>query len=125
MKLTRAEWQLMNALWKKHPATTREICEHLPAGTDWAYTTVKTMLSRLAAKGAVSEAKNGNTAVYEPLLTSRKARLTALKSIAEEAFDGAFGTLVHFLLEEEKLSPSDKKRLSKLLESEAQKGDKE
>ena len=123
MKLTRAEWQLMNALWQKHPATAREISENLPGGTDWAYTTVKTMLSRLAAKGAVSERKEGNAAVYEPLITSRKARLVALKSLAEEAFDGAFGALVHFLLEEEKLSPAERKKLAKLLDD-AAKGDK-
>ncbi len=28
MKLTDAEWQLMNALWKDHPATARQIEEH-------------------------------------------------------------------------------------------------
>jgi len=123
MKLTRAEWQLMNALWRKHPSTAREISQSLPGGTDWAYTTVKTMLSRLVAKGAVSERKEGNTAVYEPLVTSRRARLVALKSLAEEAFDGAFGSLVHFLLEEEKLSPAERKKLAKLLDD-AAKGDK-
>ncbi|MBN2314796.1 MAG: BlaI/MecI/CopY family transcriptional regulator, partial [Sedimentisphaerales bacterium] len=25
MKLTQAEWQIMKVLWKKHPATAREI----------------------------------------------------------------------------------------------------
>jgi len=122
MKLTRVEWQLMQALWKKHPATAREVAEETPGGTKWAYTTVKTMLTRLVAKGAISEVKRGNTAVYEPLLTPRKARMAALKSLAEEAFDGAFGTLVHFLIEEEKLSPSERRQLTQLLDRESVKG---
>jgi len=28
MRLTDAEWQIMNALWKRYPATAREIAEN-------------------------------------------------------------------------------------------------
>ena len=48
MKLTEAEWQIMNALWQKHPATARNIMERLDRRVNWAYTTVKTLLTRLA-----------------------------------------------------------------------------
>jgi len=47
------------ALWEFNPATTREIYEMLPEDVGWAYTTVKTMLSRLVIKNAVSEQKQG------------------------------------------------------------------
>jgi BlaI family penicillinase repressor len=69
MKLSEAEWQIMNALWKRSPATARDLIEYLPKDTNWAYTTIKTMLSRLLSKHAVSERKRGNTSVYEPLLS--------------------------------------------------------
>jgi len=124
MRLTKAEWQLMNVLWERHPATAREISESLPGETTWAYTTIKTMLTRLAAKGAVEEHKEGNTASYDPLVTRRKARLSALASLTEEAFDGAFGSLVHFLVEEERLSPSERRKLAEILEKEPKKGEK-
>jgi len=123
MKLTQAEWQLMNALWQGHPATAREIVERLPEGTDWAYTTVKTMLTRLAAKGAVAESKVGHVSHYEPILTRRRARLSVLKGVAEDAFDGTWGALLHFLVEEEKLSEEERRELAKMLEKES-KGDK-
>ena len=122
MRLTRAEWQLMNALWGNHPATAREIAERLPRGTDWAYTTIKTMLTRLVAKGTLAEQKRGNVSVYEPLLNRRKARLSALRSLTQEAFDGAFGTLMHFLVEEENLSPVEREKLKALLDEESGKG---
>ena len=48
MRLTRSEWQIMNALWEHHPATAREVEERLPETVTWAYTTIKTMLTRLA-----------------------------------------------------------------------------
>ncbi|MHC4216037.1 MAG: BlaI/MecI/CopY family transcriptional regulator, partial [Planctomycetota bacterium] len=59
MKLTEAEWLIMNALWHKHPATARQIAERLPAGVKWAYTTIKTMLTRLVEKNALTESKRG------------------------------------------------------------------
>lgn len=119
MKLTKAEWQIMNALWEQHPATARQVMEQLPASIQWAYTTIKTMLSRLVEKKAVSEAKRGNTSVYDPLVSQRKARISALRSLMETAFDGAMGPLVHFLVEEEQLTPKQKKELATLLQDEA------
>jgi BlaI family penicillinase repressor len=118
MKLTKAEWQIMNALWAKHPATAREVMEGLPAGVQWAYTTIKTMLTRLVEKRAVSESKQGNTSVYDPLVSQRKAQLSAFRSMVDQAFDGAMGPLVHFLVEEKQLTGKQKKELAALLRDE-------
>lgn len=115
MKLTDAEWHIMNALWKDHPATAREIAERLPAGVNWAYTTVKTLLARLLQKNAVSERKRGNASVYEPILTQDKARRGALRSLVNHAFSGAFGPLMLFLAQGEKLSEKDRKALVEAL----------
>jgi BlaI family penicillinase repressor len=120
MKLTEAEWQIMNALWEKHPATAREVMDRLPAGVKWAYTTIKTMLTRLVDKKVVCEAKQGNISVYDPLISQRKARLSAFRSLLETAFDGAVGPLVHFLVEEEQLTPRQKKELAKIVQGRAQ-----
>jgi BlaI family transcriptional regulator, penicillinase repressor len=121
MKLTDAEWTLMNSLWRKHPATAREIAESLPKNRDWAYTTIKTMLDRLVEKGALSESKKGIASVYTPLATKRAARAVALKTLVNHAFDGAFGPLVHFLIEDKKLSPREKKLLVEALNKEDKK----
>lgn len=120
MKLTEAEWQIMNALWQKHPATARDVMDRLPVGVQWAYTTIKTMLTRLVEKQAVSEIKQGNTSVYDPLVSQQKARLSAFRSLLDQAFDGAIGPLVHFLAEEKQLSAKEKKELARILESEAE-----
>lgn len=123
MRLTRAEWHLMNALWQEHPATAREIAERLPPETDWSYSTIKTMLRRLTEKGAVSEHKRSNLSFFEPLLSKRKARMAALASLADDAFDGAFGSLMHFLLEEETLTPAQRRQLIERLKKGQGKGE--
>ena len=119
MKLTEAEWQIMNALWDKHPATARDIMDRLGDRVNWAYTTIKTMLTRLVEKQAVGEVKQGNTSVYEPQVSQQKARLSAFRTLLDQAFDGAVGPLVHFLAEEEQLTAKERAELKKILDREA------
>jgi len=121
MKLTQAEWQIMNALWEKHPATARDIMSRLPKDVKWAYTTLKTMLSRLVEKDAVSEKKQSNTSVYEPLISQHKARLNAFRLLLDQSFNGAMGPLMHFMLEEQKLNDKQKKELIEILQNESEK----
>ncbi|KAA3608830.1 MAG: BlaI/MecI/CopY family transcriptional regulator [Calditrichaeota bacterium] len=116
MKLTEPEWQLMNALWKKSPATAREIIEHIPGNVKWAYTTVKTMLSRLVAKKAVSEKKNSNTSIYEPLISQENAQRSAMSTLFDKVLDGAFEPLMHFLVNHKKISAKERQELIRLLE---------
>jgi len=124
MKLTQAEWQIMNALWQEYPATARDIAKRLPPGVNWAYTTIKTMLARLAEKRVVSERKRGNTSVYKPIVSKSKARRTALKALANQAFDGAFGPLMHFLVEDHDLTARQRQELIEALSNNSkQKGE--
>jgi BlaI family transcriptional regulator, penicillinase repressor len=122
MKLTPAEWKLMNAVWQGHPVTARGIAARVQSAEAWAYTTIKTMLSRLVAKGALAERKEGKTSLYEPRLTRRAARAKALGALASDAFDGAFGALMHFIVEEENLSLAERRKLRDLLQEGRKKG---
>lgn len=115
MKLTEPEWIIMNVLWDRHPAKARGIVERLPASVNWAYTTVKTMLDRLVEKRAVKKSKRGKIAYYEPVLSRRQARRTALRTVLDQAFEGAFGPMMHFLAEDEDLSARQRRELSKIL----------
>jgi predicted transcriptional regulator len=115
MKLTEPEWIIMNALWDGHPAKARDVAERLPDNVGWAYTTVKTMLDRLVEKKAVKKSKQGHAGLYEPLLSRRQARSTAVRMMLNQAFDGAFGPMMHFLVKDEKLSSKDRRELINIL----------
>jgi len=125
MKLTEPEWLIMNALWDKHPAKARDVVERLPSTVNWAYTTVKTMLDRLVEKKAVGKSKRGNIGLYEPFVSRRQARRTALRIVLDQAFDGAFGPLMHFLVEDEKLSAEQREELIKILSGKSRKRENE
>ena len=121
MKLTEPEWLIMNALWEKHPVKARDVVQRLPSTVNWAYTTVKTMLDRLVEKKAVGKSKRGNIGLYKPLVSRRQARRTAMRMMLDQAFDGAFGPMMHFLVEDEKLSADQRKELIKILSGKKQK----
>jgi BlaI family penicillinase repressor len=111
-----AEWKVLHALWRKHPANARELLESLRADTGWAYTTLKTVLGRMLEKGLVSAEMRGNTAWYEPAVERQRASKAALRSMIERVFEGAAGPLLAHLVDHESLSRGERKRLASLLE---------
>ena len=122
MKLSENEWKIMNALWKKSPVTAREIIDQIPGKVEWAYTTVKTMLSRLVAKEAIEEHKRGNVSFYQPLIAEERTRRSALAELFDKVLDGAVEPLMHFLIEEKKLSKKERNELIRILEKKDREG---
>lgn len=111
MKLSEAEWKVMTVVWDRSPASARQVCEVLEAETEWAYSTVKTLLTRLAGKGAVTFTMRANTRWFEPALSRKRAQRSALKSLLDRAFGGTFGSLVHHLAQEEQLTMEERATL--------------
>ena len=116
MRLSETEWRVMNVLWARSPATVRDALEILEDETGWTYSTVKTILSRLADKGAVVARKRANTMHFEPVLTRDAARRSAVRSLLDRAFEGTFGSLVHHLVDTESLTADERAELRALLQ---------
>jgi len=116
-----AEWKVLHALWRRGKATSRELLGDLSA-EDWAYTTLKTMLTRMEEKGFVRSKPMRNAAQYEPLLTRGEAQRSALRTLIERVFEGASGPLLAHLAEEERLSEDDRAALEKRLRASESKG---
>jgi BlaI family penicillinase repressor len=114
-RLTDAEWTVMQAVWTAAPATARDVLDAVGEDTEWAYTTVKTLLARLVEKGILNERRRGNASVYEPRFTQGEARGTALRSLLERAFGGSLGALVQHMASEEKLTRKEREKLARLL----------
>ncbi len=105
-----AEWKVLNALWRQHPASARELLTLL-RDEGWAYTTLKTMLARMEEKGFVRTKMRGNTTWYEPAIEQRVAQRTAVRKLIERVFEGAAGPLLAHLVDDEQLSSAERKKL--------------
>jgi predicted transcriptional regulator len=58
--------QVMAAMWRLGSATVEEVRRSLPPRYRGAYTTVQTVLNRLAERGLLSRHKAGNAIEYRP-----------------------------------------------------------
>jgi predicted transcriptional regulator len=90
----------MKALWSLGEGTIHTLRVRLLPVRPLAYTTVMTVMDRLARKGVVSRAKRSRAYVYRPLLTSDQVRSRAIERLLTEHFDDSVETLRAYLAQE-------------------------
>ena len=79
----------MNALWPLGEATVRQVRESLAARSPRAYTTIMTILDRLAQKGIVARRKVGRAYVYRANLRPADAQEHAVEQVVAGFFGGS------------------------------------
>jgi BlaI family transcriptional regulator, penicillinase repressor len=89
LDLAPLELDCMNTLWPIGHGTVREIRDLLAPRRPRAYTTIMTIMDRLARKGIVERAKSGRAYIYRPRLTAEDARAQALGQVLENFFGGS------------------------------------
>lgn len=114
--LTKAEIQVMNALWEMPDGgCIHEIIARYPDPKP-AYTTVSTFLKILLNKGFVEYRKlRGKTHTYYPLISKEKYTNQVMKDVKDSFFGGSGSSLVKFFVEKEKLSDSEIKELIEII----------
>lgn len=96
-KLSDAEWEVLKPFWEEGPMAARDVYARVSAHRDWAYKTVKTMLSRLVQKGALSYDRVGNSYLYRAAYSRAEMTESATDTFIERVFDGALRPFVaHF-----------------------------
>jgi len=89
LDLAPLELDCMNMLWPLGEATVRDIRDALAEKRPRAYTTIMTIMDRLARKGIVERRRVGRAYKYRPNLSREDARAQALGQIIENFFGGS------------------------------------
>ena len=89
LDLAPLELDCMNTLWPMGEATVREIRDRLAERRARAYTTIMTIMDRLARKGIVERRKTGRAYLYKPRLSAEEARAQALAQVLDGFFAGS------------------------------------
>jgi BlaI family penicillinase repressor len=97
LELAPLELDCMNALWSVGEGTVRQIQQIMVATRPRAYTTIMTILDRLAQKGVVAREKKGRAYLYRPNLSAEQARAHAIERIVDGFFDGSSQALAQQL----------------------------
>src|SRR6266853_5954005 len=103
-ELTRAEWTLIKAVWANEPCSAPQLQEKLERETGWTYSTVRTFLDRMTAKGLLTAQKFGKYTSYRSVITRKEAQRNELLYALRHAFNGALAPMVQCLLESGELS---------------------
>jgi predicted transcriptional regulator len=61
--------QIMAVMWRLGSGTVEQVRGGLPGRYQGAYTTVQTVLNRLAERGLLSRTRQGNVVVYKPRIS--------------------------------------------------------
>ena len=114
-RISEAEHAVMEVLWKRAPLTATEVADQVVQEKDWSLQTVKTLLSRLAAKAVVGTERDGRRFLYSPLV-ERDDYLTGVsRNFVDRLFGGKVTPLVAHLAEADELSADDIREIEELL----------
>ena len=115
-RISDAEWEVMQVVWRESPISAAEVTRRLATSHDWSPRTIKTMLSRLIGKGALSFRTVGNRYLYSPAVTREECIRQASRSFLQRTFAGDSALALLHLVEQADLSDDEIERLRSLLE---------
>lgn len=113
IQIADSELPIMKVLWEKGELTSPEIF----ADMDGNKSTLKTLLQRLVAKGAIKATEiNSRTYKYSPLVTRDEYTNTTRRSFIQKVFDGSAETMLLNFVKEEKISREDLQKILEMVE---------
>lgn len=106
------EADIMDCIWFSGSASVRDICDQLNKKREVAYTTVMTVMNRLAEKGLLVREKNCNAFMYSPSISKVDFQKKTVEEVLKSLFSGiSASTLSHFV---EAVSNEDGNKLDEL-----------
>lgn len=115
-RISEAEHAVMEVLWDRSPLAASDVCDAVGDARGWTMPTVKTLLSRLVAKGALATEADGRRFLYTPLLAREAYVGTESRRLVDRLFGGRAAPLFAHLAESEALSEDDIAEIEKLLQ---------
>ncbi len=110
------EADVLGVVWERGKATVQEVKEALEPKRALAYTTVMTVMARLAQKGLLERRKEGRAYYYTPAASQQKVAGSLLNALVNRLYDGATGKAIAQLLEtDESVDDAELERLEELI----------
>ena len=97
------ELECLKALWGIGEGTVRDVRHVMVGNRNLAYTTVMTVLDRLARRGLITRAKTGRAFIYAPAVSRDKLRRLALQEFLDSYFESSQDQLLRFLQSESRV----------------------
>jgi BlaI family penicillinase repressor len=119
-KLTKAEEQVMQILWKLEKGLVRDVIDQFPDPKP-PYNTVSTVIRVLEKKGFVDHKAYGTTYEYFPLIGKEEYARVHFMHFMKNYFNNSFPKMAAFFAREKNLSMKELEEIMKMTESELKK----
>lgn len=116
-RISEAEHEVMEVLWREAPLGAAEVAERIEADRGWSINTVKTMLSRLLAKGVLAHEEEGRRYLYRPAVSREEFVTRESRRLLDRMFGGRLTPLVAHLAERDDLTAADIAEIEALLKA--------
>jgi predicted transcriptional regulator len=112
------ETDIMEVMWATRKATVRQVHQRLKTRREIAYTTVMTVMGRLADKGLLAKRRDGNAFVYRATVSLEMFTQSTIKRIINELLsDFATPAISQFIDAVDSEQPEKIEELARLLEA--------
>lgn len=115
--LGETEMEVLQHVWALGEATVADVLDRITAQRPVAYTTVMTVMKKLATKGFLDFAADGQTYVYSPARPPEEVRQQILQDLLDKVFRGSPAALVQTLVGNEALDPDELERIRAVVQA--------
>jgi len=113
-KLTHAEEEAMQAVWRTGEGNIKAFMEHLDDRIP--YTTVASTIKNLERKGYLHSRMLGNTYSYRPAVSEEEYKKKFMGHVVKDYFDNSYKEMVNFFVEQKKLSARELREIIRMIE---------
>ena len=117
VELTEGEWAIFKAVWENEPCAAPAVQEKLTRQKNWTYSTVKTMMDRMVAKGLLKTERIRNIILYRSTINKTEAQKSEIMRTVKRAFNGALTPMMQFMLDNNRLSRQQLADIEKMIKA--------
>lgn len=113
--ISSSEWEIMRVVWAHEPLSSRDIIDLAKQSLDWQEGTIKSLLSRLVAKGILNKDTQTKPFIFTSAVSSQRANHNKITTLFDQVCTKERGDYLEKLITEQPLSKEHIEKMIRLL----------
>lgn len=113
------EMDIMGIVWNMKTATVKDVFEIMYERRRLAYTTIMTVMNRLAVKEILAQDKTTVPYVYKPLVARDAMATSMVREVVDRLLEGSATTVMSYLLEDQNIGEAEIVKIKELVDKRA------
>lgn len=110
------EADIMSVVWKLGGATVKDVFEELYPDKRLAYTTIMTVMSRLANKNVLKQDRSGTAYMYTPNVSQEEMASSMITQVIDKVLGGRIQPVLSFLLNRSEVDEVELERIKQAIQ---------